>query len=177
MTQKHKTIVERVADLETAFPEVVYEVNKHLKSRLDPVTQALNAVMELLGRDTVAAKITELREKQLHEEMVTKKAQLEAMVAEGRLVKGDVVNEKSLIVGKEVTADGTVVAPGRFQLLFGEIAPKFQEQILGKSPGVSFDIPDYGKFEVQEVYDFAPPAVPAAIVEQASTQQTTQASP
>ena len=175
MTQ-HKTIVDRVTDIEKAFPEVVNEVNKHLDSRFGPVVQALNAIMDILGRETVAAKIEELREKQALGEMESKKAQLEAMVAEGRLAKTDVVTEKSLIVGQEVTKEGKVVPPGRFQLHFGEIAPKFQEQLLGKGPGVSFEIPDYGKFEVQEVYNFVPPPVPAAIVEPAPAT-TTQANP
>ena len=166
MTQ-HKTVVDRVKDLENAFPEVVSEINKHLDSRFGPVVQALNAIMDILGRETVAAKIEELRETQARQEMESKKAQLEALIAEGRLAKTDTVGEKSLIVGQEVTKDGKVVPPGRFQLHFGEIAPKFQEQLLGKTSGASFEIPDYGKFEVQEIYNFVTPAVPAAIVEPA----------
>lgn len=164
MTQ-HKTVIERVAELEKAFPQLVEAINNQFNQRLGPVVQSINALIELLGRDTVVAKMTELKEKQQTQEMEAKKAQLDALVAEGRLVKAEVIKEGSVVVGRELNAEGKAIHPGRFQMTFNEIAPQFQEKLLGKGSNEKLDIPNYGSFEVQEVYEFVPVPVPAAIVE------------
>ncbi len=112
--------------------------------------------------------MNELKEKQQTQEMEAKKAQLEALVAEGRLVKANVIKESSVVVGREITKEGVSIHPGRFQMPFAEIAPQFQEQLLGKGTDSKLEIPNHGTFEVQEVYDFVTP-VPAAIVETPAT--------
>lgn len=140
----HKSIHDRVKDIESSLPELIKIVNQQFSRALEPLVQKLEAMEELLGKDLVKNKALEL-------DMTQKKAALEMLVAEGRLEKTDVITDKSLVVGKEIVG-GTPVHPGRFQLSFSEIQPKFQEQLLGKGPGTTLEIPEYGLFQVDEVY-------------------------
>lgn len=161
---QHKTIVERVTDLEKAFPQLIEAINDSMKRRIDPLVKPLNALVEMMGRDQVLAKMQELQERQQTEEMEAKKSQLQAAVADGRIVKKDSISEASLIVATETDVNGKTIHPGRFHVNFGDIAPQFQEKLLGKRAGVKVEIPGgAGVFEVQEVYEFAPATVPAAI--------------
>lgn len=149
----HKTIIDRVSNIEDAFPRLVDSLSQHLDQRLNPVIQNLDAVLEILGRETVVSKITELREKRQSEESEAKKKQLEALLTEGKIVKTDKVSDKSIIVAQEKSLEGKVIHPGRFQLMFNEVAPVFQEKILAKEVGTVVDIPNYGTLEVQEIYE------------------------
>lgn len=161
----HKTIVERVADVESAFPRLVEAINDNIDRKLQPVIPLLNALTDLVGREAVASKMKEQREAQATQDMEMRKAQLEVLVKEGRLVKSDTVSDKSVIVARETGADGTVVHPGRFQMMFSEIAPQFQEKLLGKAvAGLKLDLPEnQGTFEVLESYEFVPEPAPAAV--------------
>jgi hypothetical protein len=166
----HKTIVERVTELEKSFPNLVDAISDNLDRRLNPLLPLINALVEVVGRDTVSAKVKEQRELSQTQEMESQKAQLQVLVAEGRLTKAEVIKDGSVIVAREFLGDGTVVHPGRLQILFSDVAPQFQEKLLGKTAaGTVVELPDnQGKFEVLEVYDFVPsdrvtPVVPAAV--------------
>jgi len=160
----HKTVIERVTEIEKAFPQLIEAINDHVDRRTIPLTQLLNAVVDLLGRETVGAKMKELREQAIVQEAELKKQQLEVAVAEGRLVKVEKITEGSVIVSKEAGPDGTPIHTGRFQMTFAEVDPKFQEKLLGMSVGTKLDLPNNaGTYEVVEIYELAPVKVPAAI--------------
>jgi hypothetical protein len=166
---QHKTIVERVTELEKAFPQLIDALNDSMKRRTDPIVKSLNALVEMMGRDVVLAKMGELQEKQQTEEMEAKKSQLESAVAQGRLVKKDAIGQEALLVARESDATGKMIHPGRFHVNFAEIAPQFQEKLLGKPVGATVEIPGgSGVFEVLEIYEMAPAQVPAAIESPAS---------
>lgn len=174
----HKTVIERVSELEKAFPRLVDALSDNMNRRFEPILPLLNALTDIVGRESVMAKIKELKDQQATQEMEMRKAQLEALVKEGRLVKAETIKDGSVLVAQEKTPDGKLVHPGRFQMMFAEIAPVFQEKLLGKpSVGTVIDLPDnQGTFEVLEAYDFVPPSavattpeVPAAVESPATT--------
>lgn len=160
----HKTVIERVADLEKMVPSLLESVNDSIRRRTDPTIQTLNAVVEILGRDSVKAKMVEQMEKQQSQELEARTSHLQAGVAEGRILKVEKISENSLVVSTETDSAGKVRHPGKFHLNFGEIAPQFQEKLLGRGVGERVELPEgQGTFEVVEIYELAPTPVPAAI--------------
>jgi hypothetical protein len=133
-------------------------------------------VVEVVGRETVTEKITELVQAEQSKESENGKRQLESLVGQGVLVKGVSVSKKSVIVGREMDKEGKVIHPGRFQLVFEEIAPAFQEKLLDKTAGFTLELPERGTLEIQEVWDFAPPQLVSEQTEQAVAQAEPQTS-
>lgn len=148
-----KTVIDRVEELEKSFPSLVQAVNEQFMTRLTPIVQTINALTDMVGREAVAAKVVEMRQLQQTEDSNKEKAQVEKMVEEGKLVKAEKISKDSLVVGKETNLNGEVVHPGRFQVGYAQVAPAFQEKLLGNGVGTKFDVPNVGTFEVTEVYD------------------------
>lgn len=169
--QKRKSLAERLDDLEKNLAPAIFEaVNRRLAS----VTQGLHAVVEILGKETVANKVKELTEAQMTEELTKVQKQLEDLKAQQLLVKSELVKPGTVLVGRELNLEGVVAHPGQAILEFGQFNPQFQERLLGKAPGATVEVPNLGKFELQEVWEFVPPPQPAAVVEAVEPQTQPQ---
>lgn len=128
---------------------------QNLHQRTQTLEKVVAALLELGGPAVVESKMLEMHNQRLVANAEKQKKELELLVAEGKVVKAEVVNEKSLLVGQETDKNGAVTSPGRHQLEFAEIAPAFQEKLLGKAVGAVVEIPDKGTFTLNEIYQRA----------------------
>lgn len=156
-----RSALERIEALEATinnFALAVDGIMKQYRQRIGALEEALDAVVGLVGKEAVEKAIEAARITAATEEAETAQKALEVEIAEGRATKTDKVGENSLIVGNETKADGTVIPPGRMQMRFDALQPKFRQQLLGQ--GVGFQVnptPGGGIFTVEEIYDLKTP--------------------
>lgn len=155
-------LTDRIKSLEELSNGIAAYVQNELpriSGGLQSMVEVINAIIALGGEgfeEKVAAKIKEEREKRLQEEVAKQKAQLAQLVEAGTLVVSERVGENSLIVGRELNNEGVQIGSGRAQVNFSQFTDEAKALVLGQGVGFLIEVPT-GKFEVQEIYDFAPP--------------------
>lgn len=165
--QRQASALERIAMLEGAYSSLIQGVNANMESlskRVGMLETAMGAVIEAVGVEEVQ-RIVEARNKRALEERDSAlKALVEKALELGQIELTDTIAEDSLIVGVEKNAEGEAVG-GRAQVSFGEIAPEFQAELLGKGVGAVIATKPksetgeelaQGTFEVLEVYKVLP---------------------
>lgn len=160
-----KSALERIEALEQEFPRIIGGVNNgfmNVEGRLNETTEIMNAMAELIGQDSVAAKVAENRTKRAEATAAAQTEGLAKALADGKVAKVETISEKTIIIAKAFDKDGNLEVPGRIQMDFGQVKPEFREQFLGKSVGAILDTPVGGKLEVTELYEVVAPPPPAA---------------
>jgi hypothetical protein len=159
-----RSALERIETLETEVPRIVAGVNNgfvNVEQRLNENTEIMNAIAELVGQDSVAAKVAENRLKRAEAAAQMQADGLAKALVDGHVTMVTTIGEKTIIVGKSFDKDGNIEPPGRVQMDYGKVKPEFKEQFLGKPVGTIIDTPTGGKLEVTELYEIVPPAPPA----------------
>lgn len=162
-----KTVIDRVSDVEKLvvnlqkIVEAKMEFDGQTAQRLASIARVLNAVTDVVGSESVSAKMTEQIEKEKAEQLLAAKSELTDRVTSGQLVSASVATGNSLLVGREYDKDGKVVNDW-VRTDFASVAPEYQEKLLNQPVGTKFTIGEMGQFELVEIYDPAPPA--AAVV-------------
>lgn len=82
------------------------------------------------------------------------KEMLEKAVKDGLLVSVPTVTENSLLVGKEMLNNGTVLNAGRTQVEYSQLTEKAKAASLNNGPGTLVQSDD-GTFEILEIYELA----------------------
>lgn len=151
-----KSALERIEALEQTVPQIVMGVNQAFNQqgqRQEQLAAIVEAVVELFGAETVDAKIREIADRKVLQNLAKAQEALKEGLEKGEVLKAETINEKSLVVGREIDKDGNPVFPGRVQLTFSAIKPAFQEKLKGQAAGFSVETENGSKFEVLEVYD------------------------
>lgn len=151
-----KSALERIDQLEQDIPQIVMGVNEAImgqRQATGELAQVVEALTEIIGSGNVDSKIKEIQERKTLARVEQAKKNLEDGLEKGTVVKADAISDKSLVVGRETDKDGNVVFPGRAQVTFDQIAPEFQDKLLGQGAGFAVETKAGGKFEVVEVYD------------------------
>ncbi len=195
LQKKTANALDRLDELEKALPQIVAGVNnsiQQLQQQHQTSIEILDAVIEALGQETIHGIMAANRTKRAEQQAEAEKQGVADALAKGQIKVGTEVSEVSIIVGKEVAADGSIRMPGRIQLPFIRVGDQFKALLKGKKVGESIDLPNgSGKFEVVEIYDVVPPelqpkaeaapevpvveAAPAAPVEAAPVAETVPA--
>lgn len=171
LAKRTSNALDRLDAVEKTIPDLISAINNSLgglNQQLNAQGEVLEAVVSLLGQETVQNTIKETRERKATELMEQEKKAMEELKASGAIAASETVTEKSIIVGREFNPDGSVRHPGRAQVPFARVDQNFKEALLGKSVGFVMDLPTGGKFEVVELYEVVPkpapeaPAAPAA---------------
>lgn len=169
--------LERLDQVEKTIANLTSAINNSLmtlNNQTNAQGEVLEAVVAVLGNESIDEKIKELRVQKATEAMEAEKSALEALKASGEIVATQKVTDKSVIVGKEFNQDGSVRVPGRVQVAFQRIDAKFQPDLLGKEVGNTIDLPEGRKFEIVEIYEVAPkkeePVAEAAPAEPSKTE-------
>jgi len=170
--------LDRLAQVEKTLPNIISAVNNafgRMDGQLNSQGEVLEAVVALLGMDTVQAKIKETREAKATAAMEQEKAALEELVKNGDVALVEKIGDKALIVGREYNPDGTVRHPGRAQVAFQRVDVQFQPTLRDQKAGFTFDLPNGGKFEVVEVYEVVEKPEAAQPAAEAPPEATTTA--
>lgn len=173
-------------DVQKTLPQLAMGINEainRLGQQLQDITETLDAVVGQVGLTAVQTAIADARLARMQASAETTKANIAKAVEEGKLVKVEKVGEKSLLVGRELKADGAVIPPGYAAVSFTQVKQEYKEKLTGQAAGFSMDTDSGGKFEVQEIYESveAPAVVPAVVEAQptpapeASTEAPAQA--
>ena len=159
LAKRTSNALDRLDAVEKTIPDLISAINNSLgglNQQLNAQGEVLEAVVSLLGQETVQNTIKETRERKATELMEAEKKALEELKNAGTVVAVEKVTEKTVIVGREFTPDGSVRHPGRAQVPFSRVDQNFKEGLLGKGVGFVLDLPTGGKFEVVELYEVVP---------------------
>ena len=185
------SVEKRITDVEQTLQKVLMAVNQvlgQLGKSLDETAEVVGAHTSMLGAEEVAMTIAETRAANIRDQAEKTKAEIIKMISENKLLKSETVTgANSLIVGKEVLANGTEIAPGYAAVRFTQLKPDYQEKLNGKKVGDIVETEKGGNFTIQELYELAPvgdgspvaapealppaPAAEATLVDQASAVQ------
>ncbi len=154
--KKTASAIEKIGELEKGFIALLEGVQNAIgtqNNQLGDQGEALAAVIDILGKEQVNAKIVEKRKITVMDQVEKAKAALAMKIAEGTAKPVDIVTETALIVGKEYDDKGEVKFPGRLQVMVSQLKPEAKEAIIGKPANFSVTLPDGTKLEVNEAYE------------------------
>lgn len=154
-----KGALERIEDLEKTIPSIVSAINEALvraDNRSTELSEVVDTLIELAGRETVTAAINSAREKRDRERAAAAEQALSDAIGRGEIASTDSVAENCLIAGVEYDKEGAPIPPGRVQVMTNQVVETVRTQILGKGPGTKADTPNGGTFEVTDIYAFVP---------------------
>lgn len=166
LARRTSNALDRLDQVEKTLPNLISAINNSLggmSQQLNSQGKVLEAVMQLLGRESVEGTMKEIEERRAVETMESEKKALEELLAAGNIAKVEKVTEKSIIVGREYQPDGTLRHPGRAQVAFPRVDAQFQPKLKDQAVGFVMELPNGGKFEVVEIFEVVqkPDEVPA----------------
>lgn len=136
-----------------------------IQQQFSDMNETVDALVGLVGVDAVQAAIVQNRLDRMNAAAATTKANIVKALEEGKLVKVEKVTEKTLMVGRELKADGTMIPPGYSAVSFNQVKKEYREKLLGQSVGFILPTENDGKFEIIELYEGVPAAVVPAVAE------------
>lgn len=167
--------LDRLDQIEKVLPELISGINNsfgQLSQQINAQGELLEAIVGLLGKETVESSLKENRERKATELMESEKKALEELKAAGAIAVVEKVTEKSIIVGREYNSDGSLRHPGRAQVAYARVDANFKDKLLGQAAGFVMELPNSGKFEILEVCEVIQkpdaPALPEAAAEVAA---------
>lgn len=159
-TKTQLTAAQRLMGLEDAVRYIdatlgnlsrTLDMQKDLMEEFYNRIRAVEAVLVTTGavsKEAVENQVQSLRAEKL-------KSAVAELAQSGMIKKVEEVSQRSLLIGREVNKDGTVVTK-HAQFWVESLKPEVSETMLGKKVGdLLFDDSDV-KFEVSEIYDFVP---------------------
>lgn len=161
---KHVSFNSRLTEVEgkvTTFDKVVPAlINQSrdlaiqtIDNKLHPLFDAVNAIIDIVGEETVKAKIVEINNKKIDESLANSKAEIQKMLTDGIVAKADKVSEKSIILASE-TKGGNSPYPGEGIAVFNKIPPFFQQKLIGQASGSTVQLAEDHTYLIKEVWDF-----------------------
>ena len=175
MSQKPKkttaqSVDERLHLITTKLHQVVEGVNQALNqfnSELDSVKNVVNALIELAGKDTVKAKLTQLTDIEKEKKADTLEQGIKEALERGEIesVSGPIEVETQLLCLKQKSNNGQLRIPSRVFVDFGGLTAPLQELFRGKMAGDVIDYPavhndgiEGDTVEVASIYQVKAPA-------------------
>jgi|SRR6185312_5877675 len=152
---KAKGLEARMKDLETGLSRLMIGIDRNMGQvgqMLGEVTEKLEAVIELVGTESVNQLVEAKRMDRAQEAADAEQKALEEAIADGYVTPTDVVAENSFIVAYETKADGKPLGTGRQSVAFKSLSKAAKETLLGKGVDFTMPTPSGGSFTVKEVY-------------------------
>lgn len=180
MTDKPKTILERVQNLENNLRGLADNLGRldQFNTNLGDVVEVLQALLAEVGAKQEGFEgAVELRVQKARDEKRKQRDQraaeaIKQMADNGTIVASDKVSTQSLLVGRVFNKDGNVVAE-RVQGILNAFPEQLRAQLLDKGVGETVKDLDESTFELLEIYEFgSPKPVTEAVV--AATEQPAQ---
>ncbi len=176
------SILARLAKLEKFQKDILRAMNQTftiVDNRENATEEVVRALITLCGQEAVEKEVRRAKIEDLEGKSAKQKAGFDAAIEAGKVVPGDVVGDRSVILGSEVDGDGNQLYPVRVQLLFAQLPEDYQKCYKGAKVGETVTTPTKSKFTINEVWEVvvkgeeiestqttaaAPPADPAATV-------------
>ncbi len=170
-----KSAIQRIGDLEEDFIKLIQASNTsfgNVDQRLGLLGELVDALVGTVGAKEVDTALMAIRDAKAKKRREEAQAALAKGIEDGTLVETVTIGEKSLVIGRELDAEGVAVHEGDVQIPFDTFKPELKSLFLGKGPGESVEMPEGGhKFEISRLYDFVEkPIAPAQDAPEASAQ-------
>jgi len=147
-----------------ALEESMETNSRRYENSVASILELISAVIKSVGPDFQNTVESSLKATRL--EAAVNKAKEEEkvvadLVAKGKLVVVDTIGPKTIVIAKETDKNGNLVNAGRIQVQFEQFFPEVQPKMLGQKVGFVYENPAEGqKYEIKEIYGFAPEAPP-----------------
>jgi hypothetical protein len=129
-----------------------------ITKQLVGVAEVLDAVVRVLGSETIDKVVNEQRAIKAETRITAMKDQLTQLITAGTVKPSENVAENSLMVFKEYDKDGKELPHSRVQFTAAELQPQFRGELMGKGAGTRITSSAGNSFELLEVYEvIAPP--------------------
>jgi hypothetical protein len=155
MASQKRNALERIEGLEKMVPDLLQAIGKQLdemKAKVEALEEMTDAVIGVVGVQPVSDAMTASRELRARQQAEAQKQETEKLVSDGVLELQDFVDEKSILVLKELKADGTEIPPGWFRVGVPELKPNLQSDVIGKAARSTVSMENGGSFEILEIY-------------------------
>ena len=149
-------ILARLAKLEKFQKDILRAMNQTftiVDNRESATEEVVRALITLVGQDTVEKEVRRAKIEDLEGKSAKQKAVFDEAIAKGKVVPGESVNDRSVILGTEVDPEGNQLYPVRVQLLFGNLPADYQACYKGAKPGDKVVTPTKSTFSISEVWD------------------------
>lgn len=156
LRQRTKNALERIDGLEQQMVKLIEGLNTafdQINRKLGTLEDSLEAVVTILGVETVAQSITEIRLKRAEDAATQEKEKIKALVEAGIYATAETVSDKSIVVGRESDAEGKISPPGFVKADFRDIKPELKEKFLGQTVGFKLETSPGQTFELLEIYE------------------------
>lgn len=154
---QQRSLNTRVTELETHVAKLAMGVNQRVgavEQRVGRVEEVVDALVEMEGNGVALREFMEnARIARLRAGAEAEKAALERGVADGYVIKTDVVEERSILIGHFISPSGEIEVPGRYQCVVPGISQEFREKVIGKAVGYVLEMPGKRTFTIDEVYN------------------------
>lgn len=159
MSKDKRNVAQKIEDLEAAMINAYQMMNnmaadiqatKAGGDLLGSKTQAIISLLESATPVTEASVVNVIQTLRM-ERMA---ADIKGLVAQGILSPADAATERSFIVGRDLSKDGsgTVVSP-RMQFVVSNLEPETKDKFIGAKAGdILVFSPEKNQFEIQEIY-------------------------
>lgn len=160
---KVPTVLERVQKLEQEMREAerLGSLVGNLRQTIGEVIEVVQAILAEQGEDfekKIEGRMQAKRDAVRRERDKRAADAVNQMVETGVLTATDVVEDDTLVVGREFDANGELTSD-RVQAVFSMFAESVRNGIKGQGVGAVYETPQ-GKFEVLEIYKFVKPTLP-----------------
>lgn len=156
LRQQQRTLSERITGLEQGVARMLFGVNQQFgqaAQRTQTLEEQVEALVAIAGAEEVQAYITDRRIERARAQAAAEKASLDEGIKDGYVIPAETCGEKSVIVGRYFDDKGTVLEPGRAQLVMPGVQDQFKQQLLGKGTGTRLKLPEGGEYELTEIYE------------------------
>jgi hypothetical protein len=156
-SKQSRNALQRLDQVENVLTNHSQAVN-NLQNQFGQYVAIVDAMVELLGVETVTAKVKENAEKKALEQKASEESQVQSLLGMGVLVFAQNVSEKSVVVGQEIKRSESadeVLFPGRQQVVLSnpKISQDVKNLLLGKVVGDEVSLPGGNFYKLTEIYD------------------------
>jgi hypothetical protein len=137
-----------------ALDEAFQRTSAQQRGAFQNIVEVLNAVIRLQGEgfeQRVEDEVVAARTRRAQEQLNKAKSVLQQLIDDKVLVAAETITPDSIIVGKELDAQGNLVGLGEAQAEFSQFTEDARAAFLGQGVGTKYTGPD-GQFEVTAIY-------------------------
>lgn len=173
LAKQSQTAMQRLDNLEATAQNIIDGANRSLQALANRVeglenrgraqNELIRAAVDILGRDTIDARVLVNRDADAVAQAEREKQELELLKTQGIAKAAETVAVNGLVAGVEKKPDGTAKVPGYTQAFLDNLPQELKDLLVGKKVGDVVTLPgDAGTFELQQIYDIVPPVAPTA---------------
>lgn len=163
-----KTALERIAELETLLNNFISSTKlsfENNEKNVNELVSVVTAVVRTVGPEPVQEALKTIEAEKAEAEIEQAKKNLADALESKILAEAPVVTADSIVTGREVDAEGTVVGAGYVQTDYANVKPEFQAKVLTAKVGDKVETVPGRFFEITGIFERVAAAPEAPVTE------------